>query len=331
MSNPILEKFNMLTNKQKLIFVLVIWVCIVLWVSFSTKNKVTQENNKTEVTQTGSTTWTWNVAEGWKINKEQKTFSYEFAGLDWKMHKTFLKVDDNWWSNMLVWWLKTWADAENNLLVLVSTNPAKRKVVYNIIDPRTRFTSWTINPQELKMSSSLMKAVSDELEIDVHYYVTLHPNVIGNIMSEYTSELYYINKQWIDFWKWIIVKSNEVWFDLLTRNKGTQENMEFIDAFLKETHYDIQNRFGRIFYWLYWNPWEWNNLTDEEIIWMGWLVSWNDWMPVPVISSSNLFITDRSAGNYVFEKGIDETTGKEYIYGKLSKKAIEQIQNSLMQ
>lgn len=107
--------------------------------------------------------------------------------------------------------------------------------------------------------------------------------------------------------------------------------MEFIDAFLKETHYDIQNRFGRIFYWLYWNPWEWNNLTDEEIIWMGWLVSWNDWMPVPVISSSNLFITDRSAGNYVFEKGIDETTGKEYIYGKLSKKAIEQIQNSLMQ
>lgn len=330
MSNPILEKFNMLTNKQKLIFVLVIWVCIVLWVSFSTKNKVTQENNKTEVTQSGSTTWTWSVAEGWKINKEQKTFELEVE-FKWKFTKTYMKTDDNGWTNILIGWLKTWADAENNILALMSLNPAKQLAVFNIIDPRTRFSSWTVNPQELKMSSSLMKAVSDELEIDIQYYTTIQPNSIGYLSAFFQDENSSLFNKWIKFAENIYVVNNEVGFDLLTRNKGTQENMQMVYSFLSETNFDIRWKWLLMFQLLFWEAGNGNNLTDEEAFAIGWYVTRDNWMPKPPVKSSNLFITDRSAGNYVFEKGIDETTGKEYIYGKLSKKAIEQIQNSLMQ
>lgn len=320
-----LNQIKTIPRKQKIIIVLFLIICVSGAVIYTEYQKFVNSQK-----------WNENVAPGnekqesGKVNEKQKTYTYsiykplESGGREKEKTEITFPIDENGYVNALIGGLKTSADHENNILFLMSYNPEKEYAVFNILEPRTRFNDWKIDPQQTAMSSELMKAVSDEIGIEIHYYGTMTSDGLSSIVKDYVSgfeQALTVNG--------LKIKDVSVIFDLLTKNKGSLSNMENIKGFLEKTGFDG----GDFFYngmSLFGEPGKpGNNFTVNGLCAFICHNLKNPVWPsdIPVLELFHMYSNDSNL-YYDIVKETDEN-GKEVTYGKLSNFAIKEIQESL--
>lgn len=331
------EIINAIPKKNRIIIMWFLWMCWVAWFVVPTLlNNEGWDSYSDSWNPSISWTSTWVVTTNWtnihvweptevkQEIKENNLFSYT---MNWKEYS--FKVDKDGWSHILLGWLKTSAWHENNILVLISVNPKKEKVSYNIIDPRVSFNDWSINPQNIENWTALMNAVWKDLWIEIQYYWTLWKNSLWDLVRNFIDTTTKVYENWINVGS-TYIKDNASWFDLLTANKWTSTNQEIVSKFLDEVTFDhSRNKFDTVIFDLFWKEWVWNNLTTLELESL-WNLLKKDWWTEPkkYNKTFNMFILWNEAGFY-------ETVTKENVdwsktwYWKLTQKTIDIIKDSL--
>lgn len=322
-----------MTKKQKIIAWWFLLLCWIAWVSLSilsknwTLNQILNQWQNEIISQTWSVSWTWEIDNNSSINEKNNLYTYKI-NKEWEEAKEYsFRTWKDWWTNILLWWLKTSAWHENNILALISVNPEKEKIVYSIFDPRVRFDDWSVNPQELRIWTSIVDGLQKDLGIEIQYFWTLTSDWIGWLVRTFVDKDSPLYANWINVWV-SYIKDNATWFDLLTKNKGSQDNHEIIKNFLNETTFDhVRNRFEQTIFDLFWKEWVWNNFTKQELEAL-WKLIEKSWISIKYSKEFNLFTVNKESWFYDINQFKNEDWSITN-YWALSQKTIDIIQNSL--